>query len=129
MAGYQHHWYLDEEGEAQPWPNDKDFLGWAFWLEDADRRIGETFLENGTVRVSTVFLGLNHSFSGETPILFETMIFGGDHSDLTARYHTREEAEQGHQDIVDLLESFYATGKRPAKNGNGRGKNDVPDSG
>lgn len=114
-----HHWYLDDDGEAQPWEPDSDFLGWAAWLETAERHVGETFLENRTIRVSTVFLGLNHSFGGEVPILFETMIFGGEHDELQARYSTRAEAEQGHEDVVNLLQSYYATNKRPEKNGNG----------
>lgn len=33
--------------------------------------------EKDGVRVSTVFLGIDHSFGGNVPILFETMIFGG----------------------------------------------------
>ncbi len=123
---YQQHWYLDEDGEAQPWPDDKDFLAWALWLETAERKICRdySFGDDGGIVVSTVFLGLNHSFSGETPILFETMVFGGKHHELMTRYHTRAEAEQGHQDVVNLLESYYSTSKEPQKNGNGNGHED-----
>ena len=121
MAGYQNHWYLNEEGEAQPWPDDDDLLGWAFWLEKADRKIcrDQSFGDDGFVTVSTVFLGLNHSFGEGSPVLFETMIFGGEHNDLQTRYHTRAEAEQGHEDIVNMLQSYYSTNKKPQKNGNG----------
>ncbi len=117
---YQHHWYLNEEGEAQPWPDD-DLLGWAEWLEKADRKICRdySFGDDGGIVVSTVFLGLNHSFDEGPPVLFETMVFGGEHHELQARYHTREEAEQGHEDIVKMLQSYYATGKpKKQKNGN-----------
>ncbi len=39
-------------------------------------RVDETII--GQARVSTVFIGLDHRFSGEgPPVLFETMIFGG----------------------------------------------------
>jgi len=123
MSGrYQHHWYLNEDGEAEPWWDDNDLLGWASWLETADRHIGFTELESGTVKVSTVFLGLNHSFGEGPPVLFETMIFGGEHDELQTRYHTREAAEQGHEDIVNLVQSYYATNKKPEKNGNGESK-------
>jgi hypothetical protein len=54
------------------------------------------------VVVSTVLLGIDHSFGEAVPILFETMIFGGDHDDYQRRYHTRAEAEAGHQEAVAL---------------------------
>lgn len=53
------------------------------------------------VLVSTVFLGLDHNWNDGKPILFETMIFGGKHDQEQRRYCTYEEAEQGHEDIVD----------------------------
>ena len=46
--------------------------------------------------VSTVFLGLDHAFDGGTPLLFETMIFGGEHDEYQERYATWDEAEAGH---------------------------------
>lgn len=55
------------------------------------------------VRVSTIFLGTNHAFFGGTPILFETMIFGGEHDEYQERYATWEEAEAGHQRAIDLV--------------------------
>lgn len=49
--------------------------------------------------VSTVFLGINHAFSGGPPIVFETMVFskGGDGD--CHRYATWEEAEEGHEKV------------------------------
>lgn len=45
--------------------------------------------------VSTVFLGLDHSFDqGGEPIVFETMIFGSEH-EYAERYKTYEEAMAG----------------------------------
>lgn len=52
------------------------FIEWAKWFESptTNRIIGSTMVKN--IRVSTVFLGLNHSFSGgKKPVLFETMMF------------------------------------------------------
>ena len=78
-----------------------DVLEWGRWFEAADRHVAQTVLRSG-VRVSTVFLGLDHSFGGGTPALFETMIFGGRHNEYQERYATWEEAEEGHEQAVKL---------------------------
>lgn len=48
------------------------------------------------VVVSTVFLGLDHSFEGAKPVLFETMVSGGTFDGEQDRYHTWADAERGH---------------------------------
>lgn len=57
------------------------------------------------VRVSTVFLSLNHAsmHDPDTPILFETMIFGGEHDQYQDRYSTWEEAERGHKKAIAIV--------------------------
>ena len=72
-----------------------DLMTWAHWFEKADRHIAQTI--QGNVRVSTVFLGLDHQWGEGPPILFETMIFGGKHDQYQKRYSTWDEAEQGHR--------------------------------
>jgi hypothetical protein len=73
-----------------PW-----LLPWAQWMETADRQVKLSI--QGDVRVSTVFLGLDHSFRDSgPPILFETMAFIGHESAGQERYSTWEEAEAGH---------------------------------
>lgn len=81
-------------------PKSVDLLEWARWFETADRIVAKTLI-NG-VKVSTVFLGLDHSFGGGPPLLFETMIFGGGHDDYCERFETWEQAEAGHQEAVKL---------------------------
>lgn len=88
---------LDSQG--MPVAED-DLLVWANWLETTDRQVAMDKL--GDVEVSTVFLGLDHSFGGAAPILFETMIFGGPHDQYQDRYSTREEALAGHQKALAL---------------------------
>ena len=66
-----------------------------------DKTVGRD--QFGDVRVSTVFLGMDHSFSGGTPVLFETMIFGGEHDQYQERYCTWDEAEKGHQIACELV--------------------------
>ena len=69
---------------------------WARWFETADRQVAETM--QGDVRVSTVFLGLDHNFGDlfGRPILFETMVFVGHDSVACDRWRTWDEAEAGH---------------------------------
>jgi len=60
-------------------------------------------------RVSTVFLGLDHSFRGEgPPDIFETMIFGGPLDQETRRYSTWDDAEIGHLEMVWMAQSLSA---------------------
>ena len=81
-----------------------DTIAWTTNFEDSDnRRVDRTELENGIV-VSTVFLGLNHNFGDGPPLLFETMVFPSktDGSEIDCeRYSTWEEAESGHQRMVE----------------------------
>ena len=61
----------------------------------------QTTLKNG-VFVSTIFLGLDHSWGGGAPILFETMVFKNKSIDATydsdqERYTTYKEAMAGHK--------------------------------
>lgn len=57
----------------------------------------------GDVEVSTVFLGLDHSFEGKKPLLFETMVFGGPNDGIENRYSTWRQAESGHVEIVKKI--------------------------
>lgn len=57
--------------------------------------------------VSTVWLGLDHSFGGGIPLIFETMVFAeGDSMDLDCRrYATEEQARGGHVETVAVVAS------------------------
>jgi hypothetical protein len=97
-------YYMEIDGKVVSTP---DVKTWALWNDTNDRRVARD--EIGPYVVSTVFLGLDHSFGGEgPPVLYETMVFGRDpymnrdflERDM-ARYHTREEALAGHQQMVD----------------------------
>lgn len=78
-----------------------DMLKWAKWYENANRHVNKTELPGG-IQVSTVFLSIDHSYFGGVPILFETMIFGGEHDEYQERYRTWEEAEAGHQRAIEM---------------------------
>jgi hypothetical protein len=94
------HYILDADGQPQLEP---DLLRWAAWSEGAPRRVARSTV--GEAKVSTVFLGVDHAFGSGPPILFQTVIFNGPHDEAQWRYHTRAEAEAGHQAVVDALTS------------------------
>lgn len=90
----------------EPVPCD-DWMAWARWFEKAERIVAQTHLIDGS-KVSTVFLGLDHSFGSGPPILFETCLFSGETeysellkrdlhpSEVVDRYATWGEAMDGH---------------------------------
>jgi len=59
----------------------------------------------GSSEISTVFLSLDHSFGDSGgPVLFETMVLGGEHDGHQERYRTYEEAEEGHTRICEMVD-------------------------
>ena len=80
-----------------------DLMTWARWIEsnrDA-KRVAST--EKNGLRVSTVFLGVDHGFvEGAAPLIFETMIFGGEHDDYQTRCSTWEQAEEMHKAACEI---------------------------
>lgn len=79
-----------------------DVRVWGKWFETSDRIVKQESLKNG-LWVSTVFLGLDHSFGAKKGLYFETMVFDKDkglgEQDMD-RYTTYEEAEEGHKRMV-----------------------------
>lgn len=103
---------LDDEGEPVVEP---DLLGWARWFEQSSNRV---VLQDrrGCVRISTVFLGLDHNFSlTGPPVLWETLIFEGALDGKMWRYTSRLDALIGHQHAVTLVETFRAVPRKTKK--------------
>ena len=101
------HYILNANGDPEPCGS---LLEWARWFEtSADvRRVA---LDNiGGVKVSTVFLGLDHSFDGAGPVLFETLVFGGPLDGEQERYATRDEAVTGHVSMVERVKGSVPSG-------------------
>lgn len=83
-----------------------DLQTWAELLhQQGYDRLASTRFKLGTheIHVSTVWLGLDHSFNGGPPLIFETMIFGGEHDQYQERYSTEEEALAGHKEACRLV--------------------------
>lgn len=81
----------------------EDLATWAQWFEDnrRDRHVADEKV--GDVRVSTVFLGLDHSYGTGPPHIFETMVFGGELNGEMERYSTWDEAEAGHKAMLERV--------------------------
>jgi hypothetical protein len=80
----------------------QSLMTWARWFETNERIIVQDAI--GPVRISTVFLGLDHNFNPHgPPILFETMIFGGIHNQYMDRYATKAEALAGHARALNMV--------------------------
>lgn len=75
---------------------------WGAMMADiGSRRVAETTI--GDTRVSTVFLGLDHSFGEGPPLLFEAMAFGGPLDEEQERCTTWEQAEAMHAAMCERV--------------------------
>lgn len=103
-------WYILDNNHK---PVHKPVLESAKWMEDNPNRktVGYdelTDLNGDEVRVSTVFLGLNHSWNSKELVLWETMIFGGEHDQgYQERYASYEQAIEGHQKAINFIKTGY----------------------
>lgn len=82
------------------------FEEWAASLADLDaKRVGLDVVDG--VEVSTVWLGIDHSFGVGEPLIFETMLFCDDVDDsrhyACTRYSTEAQARRGHEDAVNAV--------------------------
>ncbi len=78
-----------------------DLIAWAKWYETAERHVANEIRDG--IQVSTVFLGISHSFGPGPPVLFETLVFNGDHDQDAERYYTWDEAEAGHRRMCEKV--------------------------
>jgi hypothetical protein len=71
---------------------------WGKFMEvRSNRTVAKTTI--GDVKISTVFLGIDHGYGGN-PLWFETMVFGGPLDEEMERYETWGEAAVGHEKMV-----------------------------
>jgi hypothetical protein len=85
-----------------------DFMEYALWMNDPKNVIIEK-TNIGDIQVSTVFLGIDIGgfWHKGSPLVFETMIFGGEMDTTKWNYETWEEAVEGHKKACDIaLELF-----------------------
>ena len=104
--------------DGTPYTGPNAMLDWANDSEaarkDGSFKVGHTELRWGG-RVSTVWLGLDHSFGfdGSPPCIFESMVFGpGSYADLDMnRYSTLEQAKAGHEEMVRRWDSGWVAAR------------------
>ncbi len=102
---------LNDKGEPVPC---QDLTEWAKWI-GSTKGFAKRFVKDETIdgiRVSTIFLGMDHRFAEGDPILWETMLFAEADGHYLHQYQdrcggTREQAEAMHekakQKILDYM--------------------------
>lgn len=85
-----------------------DFISWGIEMESCRQIrhdiITDKFNHDNKIRISTIFLGIDHAFGSESgPLLFETMVFGGKHDHYQDRYKTWDEAVKAHSIVVKMV--------------------------
>ncbi len=96
------YWVLDKGGEPK---QAKNLHEWGRFLNtDLSRVVKQEMV--GRVRVSTIFLSLDHNWGDGPPILWETMVFGGKFHEFQKRCSGgREQAEAMHAETVAMVRS------------------------
>lgn len=92
-------WYILKKGKPVKAKSVKHYHYWSHYSKYncvKQEHVGDVF-------VSTVFLGLDHSLRGKIPVLWETMIFGGEHDQYQERYTSHKDALKGHQTALNLV--------------------------
>ena len=103
-AGYRNYTncYLLANRIPVPCPN---WLEWKAFMKNGDRAVRVDQVTDD-IRVSTMFLGLDDDRSGmrePEPLLFETVVRGGEWNQYKERYSSWTEAEEGHQRWVEMV--------------------------
>lgn len=95
------YYILDENNK--PVKVEQAFTDWANKFTEKMRRTA--FDEIDGVSISTVFLGIDHSFGQGEPLLWETMCFSHnpDYDQYQERYTSHEDAMEGHRKCVKAV--------------------------
>jgi hypothetical protein len=98
VTGWSFHLHYDFDG------NPIDMWEWArlFEMSGMDRVVARTRIDEDC-DVSTVWLGINHQWFDGPPLIYETLVFGGDHDGEMERYPNRDAALAGHDQMVALV--------------------------
>lgn len=106
MASYGIRWYARDGSEIT-------MEQWSALLGNLEYQRVALTLFGEDIRVSTVWLGLDHSWgrfltdAEPIPIIFETMVFGGSMDQEQWRYPTEAAALDGHARMVELVRVAY----------------------
>jgi hypothetical protein len=103
------YYMLDKKGEVIPC-NDLEQWGRFMQIGAGDPkkcprvlRVNNLIIKGERIMVSTVFLAQDCGSTNQTPILWETMVFGGEHDQKMFRYAAKEEALKGHKKMINFV--------------------------
>lgn len=98
-------WYILNEKNIIIPASLYEFNQWCIGNQMQDRRIIGQYTNRQGVKISTTFLGLDHSVSSyaTVPVLFETLVIGGSMHGRLSRTHTYKEAVDTHNLTVSML--------------------------
>ncbi len=92
--------YYDRDGNLVGYEGYRALCDLAAARGDDYRRVDNTVILHD-VHVSTVHLGLDHAWGDNTPpLIFESMVFGGNLDQACERYTTEAQAREGHAELV-----------------------------
>ncbi len=96
-------WYILNEDHIIEPVSIEEYIEWEKIYGKNRKIVKKEEIKEKDCEISTVFLGLDHAHGRQRePLLFETMIFGGEKDQEFWRYHTWEEAIKGHKNIVKM---------------------------
>jgi hypothetical protein len=75
------------------------------FFDGPGRQVANDYIGEGddAVGISTVWMGLDYAFGHSTPLIYETMIFGGEHDHACWRTPNRHAALAAHDQAVALV--------------------------
>jgi hypothetical protein len=86
-----------------------DYETWGRLFEDRDYQVLKQ-TQVGPHLVSTVWLGIDHSFGKGPPLIFETMIFGPSDQEEQWRFPSEAEALQHHDELCEQIRLLESVG-------------------
>lgn len=94
---------LDEDGEPMKLEGSMHeiMLIYSRWRTTHDPHVFDDTIND--IRISTVFLGMDHGWGTGPPVLFETMIFGGEYDEYQRRYYNKIQAKAGHDQALAMV--------------------------
>jgi hypothetical protein len=103
-----------------------DLIEWANRFEMDNRFVAKSIVD--TMKVSTVFLGLDYSFGDGPPILFETMVFGGRLDGRSRRCSTYAQAEQQHIEVLAKVREAQSSSSSARDDSGGAASGDTAEA-
>ena len=94
-------WYILDENNK---PIRSTIVEYGKWIEENPERKAVKQERIDDIFISTVLLGLDHAWNSDIPVLWKTMIFGGEHDQYMDRYTSYEDALEGHQQALKLID-------------------------